>query len=277
MKNYLLNFASANSTLVTGLQPTMVLFAVANTGATLVAPGISEIVAGFGLYSFQWGTTTPIAFMCDGATSGLGSFRYIKGMLDPADRADEYGNTITALGNSNIALGNSDIALGNSSIAQGLSIFALGTTIYAYEQLLGSTLLGIGNTSIALGITNVALGISTIAQGNSTIALGTTNVAIGTSMIAQGNTIIADLGNIGVSLSALSISLPVLGSTLSSIGGSAGDPVDLFGYVKRIAELIQGQEQFVKTSGALTMYDRTGATLLNSRTISNNSSMVIKS
>lgn len=249
MKNYLLNFAAANSTLVTGLSPTMVLFANMSTGATLVGPTITEAVSGWGLYTFQWGATTPIVFQCDGATSGLGGFRYIKGSLDPADRADEYGNTLVAIGNSGIALGITNVAI--------------GTSIYALEQTLGSTLVAIGNSGIALGITNVAIGTSIYALEQT---LGSTLVGIGNTVSAIGSTITG----LGSSLNAL------IGTTASIIGDSSTDPSTLFGYLKRNLEITEGQQLFTKSSGAWNMLDRTGATTLRTRTITNSASTVIR-
>lgn len=252
MKNYLLNFASANSTLVTGLAPTMVMFARMDTGATLAAPAITEFVTGFGLYTFQYGATTPIAFLCDGATTSLGSFRFIKGSIDPADRSDEYGNTLVAIGNSNISLGTSAIA----SLTN-----------------LGSTLVAVGNTSIALGITNVALGttslafeanlgITLVAIGNTSITLGMSIFAISSSLAAQGTTIVVSVAGIG--------------STASSFGTNSADPVDVFGYLKRIQENLEGNSSFTKVSGAWSILSRGSSQLLAAKTITNGASLVTK-
>lgn len=205
MKTYTVRFNSGNPTLVTGLNPTLPYFSVANTGQTLVGPTISEINSGWGIYQFQWGTTTPIAFLADGATSSLGSNRYVTGQLDPSDRSDEYGTTLVAIGTSNIAL----------------------------------------------GTTNVAL--------------GTTNVAIGTSILSA------------VGGSALNSLVTLIGSTLSSFGDSVTDPNTLFGYLRRNMELMEGQQNYLKGAGSWNMYDRSGATLLRTRTIANSVSTVIRS
>lgn len=247
MKTYVLNFASANSTLTSGLAPTMVMFAIASTGATLVAPGISESPTGWGLYTFQWGTTTAIVFLCDGATSGLGNFRYIKGSLDPADRADEYGNTLTAIGLTLTA-----------SLPAGL----------------GQTIVAIGNTSIALGTSNLALGTTNVALGTTNVAIGTTIYAleqsIGTSIIAMGTTI----AGIGTSLS---ITIPEIGTVGSTFGGSGSDPIDLFGYLKRIQENLEGNSTYVKQTGVWDIYSRGSSSLLIAKTITNGTSTVSKS
>jgi hypothetical protein len=178
MKNYLLNFASANSTLVSGLAPTFVLFARTDTGATFVGPTITEAVSGWGLYTFQWGATTPIVFLCDGATSGLGSFRYIKGSLDPADRADEYGNTLVAIGNTLIF--NTPANMGGTLTAIGNTLTAIGNSTYAAELAQGSTMQAIGSTLNAIGISNIALGTSIYASVGPSL-IGTTSSLIGDS------------------------------------------------------------------------------------------------
>lgn len=179
MKNYLLSFGTGDSRLSSGLSPTLLIFANMATGATITAPSISEIGTTFGLYTFQWGTTTPIAFLADGATTGLGSARYIRGAIDPADRADEYGNTL--------------VALGNTQAAQSTS----------------GSLAGIGTAG-------------------------------------------------------------------STFGGLTTDPVDLFGYVKRIQELLEGDQFFTKGSGALNEYNRGASYLLRTKTIANSVSMVTR-
>lgn len=194
MKTYTVKFTSGNPTTTTGLAPTLSLFARADTGATLAAPSFTEAVSGWGIYQFQWGTTTPIIFLADGMTTSLGSNRWITGQLDPADRADEYGNTM--------------------------------------------------------------------------IAIGTTLVAIGTSLTAQGNSIIAAAGPTLVGL---------VGNLSSAIGDANTDPSTLFGYLKRALEVMEGQQTFTKLAGSWNILDRTGATTLRTRTISNSASTVIRS
>lgn len=211
-KAYSVQFGSGDPRQFTGLNATLALFFRIDTGATLSPPGISEALSGSGVYWFSYGTTTPIAFLADAATTSPGAAgRYVLGQIDPADRSDEYGNTLVAIGNS----------LTQSQIN------------------LGSTLVGIGNTSIA-----------------------------------YGGSIYASVQNIGLTLTG---SVGGIGTTASIIGDQNTNPGDLFGYLKRISELIQGQEQFIKGAGTLTMFDRTGATTLAVRTITNNASLVIKS
>lgn len=207
MKTYYVRFGSGDPRSNTGLAPTFLSFN--NYGVAVTPPGITSVIGATGFYAFQYGTTTPIVFLIDGATSGLdNSVRYVTGAIDPVDRADEYGTTLVAIGSSNIAL-------------------------------------------------------------------GTTNVAIGTSLGALGITILANSGGgSGTSLSAQI--LLVLGSTASSVGTNAVDPVDVLGYLKRMQEFNEGNQQFTKTSGSWLINTR-GGSLLATKTLSNSSTTVTKS
>lgn len=275
MKSYSMRFGSGDPRTYTGLAPTFLIFVRASDGQTIAPPGITERLTGSGLYQFDWGTTQPIAFLADAATTTPGTTgRYVSGSIDPADRADEYGNTLIAIGTSNIALGTTSIALGTTAVALGTTAVALGTTNVALGITAVSYDAAQGLSTFALGVTSVALGTSSVALGTSIYALeqtlGTTVVAIGNTSIALGNTNLAIAG-IGGTLSV------TIGSTSSLIGDSSTDPTTLFGYLKRLGELYQGQQQYVKSTGVLTMLDRTGATTLATRTIANNASLVAKS
>ena len=126
-----------------------------------------------------------------------------------------------------------------------------------------------GTTLVAIGTTNVALGTTAVSLGTTTVALGITNVAIGTSAVALGTTILAN----GTSLNVV---VTGLGSTASSFGTSSADPVDLFGYMKRILENLEGNQTFTKPSGSLAIYSRGSSTLLTTKTIANSVSLVTK-
>lgn len=216
MKTYILRFGFGDPRTYTGLAPTMLIFAD-NAGATIAPPAITEALTGSGIYKFSYGTTVPISFLADAATTSPGpQGRYVVGSIDPADRADEYGTTLVAIGTTNVALGTTAVAL--------------------------------GTTAVALGITNVAL-------GTSAVALGTTILANGTS---------------------LNVVVTGLGSTASSFGTSSADPVDLFGYMKRILENLEGNQTFTKPSGSLAIYSRGSSTLLTTKTIANSVSLVTK-
>lgn len=126
----------------------------------------------------------------------------------------------------------------------------------------GASIIAQGNTLIALGTTNVALGISNIA-------LGTTNVALGTSILAISVTILSSIGS-GATLVGL------IGSLGSTFGGQSTDPIDLFGYMKRFQELMEGDNYYFKATGALDLYSRGSSTLLRIKSIANSISTVIK-
>ncbi len=223
-KQYTLQFGTGDPRTFTGLNATFLIFKDTVAGSNVTPPGITEVPSATGLYYFTWGTTSPITFLADAATTSPGtSNRYIAGSLDPADRIDEVGTTLVAIGNSLTSLGASSVGLLN----------------------MGVTLVGIGNTSIALGISNFALG---------------------TSIYALEQTLSSTLGGLAV----------VVGSTASLIGDSSTAPVDLFGYLKRARDTLEGQERFVKGTGIFTIFDRTGATTLSVRTVTNNSSLVTK-
>lgn len=260
-----MKFGSGDPRTLTGLSPTFLIFVNLTNGATVTPPSITESATSWGIYQFTYGTTQPIAFLVDAATTSPGSVgRYVTGQIDPADRADEFGTTM--------------IAIGTSTIAQGVSMAAIGATILQTEINQGITLVAIGNSSIALGTSGVAQNVSIIAGqlnlGVTLVGIGNTSIALGTSIYsleqAIGSTLLS-IGSIGISLSA------AIGSTASSIGTATTDPGDLFGYLKRISELEQGQETFVKGSGVLTMLDRTGGITLAQRTVTNSASMVVKS
>lgn len=218
MKTYYARFGSGDPRTHTGLSPTFLIFS--QNGTAVTPPSIAEVTGATGIYSFQWGTTTPIAFLIDGATTGLlTSDRYITGSIDPADRIDEVGATLAAIGTSNNALGVTSVALGITNVS--------------YWAGAGSTLFSLGTTSVALGNTAVALGLS---------------------------------GGV----------VPLIGTTGSTFGSSASDPVDLFGYLKRIQENLEGNNNFTKATGVLDIYSRGSSTLLISKTVANSASMVTK-
>lgn len=186
MKNYGIRFGSGDPRTYTGMNATFLYFINMATGATVTPPALTELFANTGVYNFQWGTTTPIAFLADAATTSPGSAgRYVSGQLDPSDRSDEYAATM--------------IAIGTSITAQNVTLLA------------GQTLAWAG-----------------------------------------------------------------LGSTASSFGSSSTDPVDLFGYLKRVQELLEGNETFYKASGALSMFSRGSSTTLATKTIANSVTLVTK-
>lgn len=158
MKDYSVRFGSGDPRTFTGLNATFLFFVNMQTGATLTPPAISELFAGTGVYKFQWGTTTPISFLIDAATTSPGvAGRYVTGQLDPSDATND-----------------------------------------------------------------------------------------------------------------------LIGTSASSFGTSVADPTDLFGYLKRVIENLEGNETYYKASGALTIYSRGSSYTLASKTLANSISLVTK-
>lgn len=101
-KNYVVQFGV---TFYAGLNPTFTAFSVVPLGGATTPPGITAVVGATGLYYFTYEPLTSIAFILDGATTGLGIARYITGSLDPVQAVDERIAGLSALittGNSNI-------------------------------------------------------------------------------------------------------------------------------------------------------------------------------
>lgn len=131
---------SFGASAVSGLAPTFIQFR-STAGSTLAPPSISE-PGTFGMYLFNYDPITQIAFICDGATSGLAfQDRYVQGVLDPFD---QFGVTMVAQGNSLIAQGNSLFAFGASIYAQGVSLSARGVSL---STLVGDTTSSYGTNS----------------------------------------------------------------------------------------------------------------------------------
>lgn len=229
------------SSAVSGLAPTFTVFKTI-TGANGTPPSISE-PGSAGLYLFQYDASlTQIAFVCWGATTSLSfSDQNVYGVLDPQDT---FGVTL------------------NAAYAAGVTAVALGTTSVA----LGTTSVALGTTSVALGNTGVALGLTAVAIGTSNIALGTTMVAIGTTLLAYAESGWAS----GATITGL------LGNNSSLIGNDSVDPTTVFGFLKRALETREGDENYTKATGVLQIYDRSGATLLRTQTISDTAANVTR-
>ena len=169
-KNYIVQFGNGNPTLMAGLSPTFVMFKTVPGGSNVTAPGITQIPTSTGLYYFTFGPTNSIAFLIDGATTGLtNTDRYIAGNLDPNDtineEVDAWGNTLLT-GQSNLSV---NVSTGNSAMTVGIT--------------------GLGNTLLA-GISNLTVGISSIASGITAISPGISGLAglIGTTASSYGST-----------------------------------------------------------------------------------------
>lgn len=242
-KTFGIAFSQTDPRTYPSLAPTFLTFQSMVDGSAITPPGVTQLSV-TGIYFFNYTPTIPIYFLLDGITTSTLD-RYVYGILDPLHRVDEVAATLIALGNSGLALGTTAVAIGTSNIA------------------LGTTAVAIGTTGVALGTTSVALGITGVALGNSGVALGTTAVALATSIMA---------GVANISLQSGEI-LNRIGATTSSFGTSAVDPGDLYGYLKRVQEFLEGDKTFTKTSGVWDVKSR-GGSLLVSKTMSNSSSTV---
>jgi hypothetical protein len=69
----------------------------------------------------------------------------------------------------------------------------------------------------------------------------------------------------------------LIGSTSDAIGDDSTDPTTLFGFLLRAQNWAEGQNTYVKATGVLNMYEKTGATLLVSRTLADSTTNVTKS
>lgn len=271
MKNYTVSFGSGDPRGFTGLNPTFLSFINLATGTTNAPPSITETIVGkTGIYTFAYGVTQPISFLIDAATTSPGaSARYVIGQIDPFDRADEYGNTLTAIGFSNLVYG-------SSLFAQGQTLTAIGFSNLVY----GSSLFAQGQTLLSVGFSNLSFGTSLMAQGSTLFGIGTTTLAklvnegitltaIGTTQFAFGTTLVF-LGSSGGVFS-------LMGSPSSGFGSTSIDPTDLFGYLKRAQEISEGNQIYTKVSGLLDYYNRGSTTLLREKTISDTVSQTTKS
>jgi len=242
----------------TSLAPTLVIFSAID-GTAVSTPGITKPISTVGLYTFNYRPSLAVYFLADGgALVTDNTQRYISGILDPIQEVDEqlqfFTTTFTAANITLLGLGLTNFALGTTNVAIGTSNNALGTT------------------NVALGTTNIALGTTNVALGTSNNAIATTILAYAVSILAQGTTILSS-----VTASALNTSLLLsyIGSTASSYGDNTQDPVDLFGYLKRLQEFNEGNAQFNKVSGVWAVESRTNITLAI-KTLDNNNSQVTK-
>jgi len=238
---YWLRFnASVAPYTTSGLAPTFISFAKYD-GTTLAPPGITAPFASLGIYQFTYTPSFSIAFVVDGATTGLANAdRYIVGVLDPLDSLAvdllAMGGSISVLSTASSITG-----LGNS-----LSVLSLGTTLTA-----------IGNS------------LSVLSLGSTLTAIGTAQTAMGSTLVAIGNTLGFDVG-FGATLSAL------IGTATDTFGTDSVDPTTVFGKLNRLGEDAEGQAGFNKTTGAWTIKSR-GGSLLATRTMANTSTTVTKS
>ena len=256
-----------------GLSPTFITF-VNGSGVTIAPPSIAETYVGTGLYKVSYTATQTIAFVLDGATTGLATGnRYIFGVFDTEDTIGQtlpaIGNTMIALGTTAVAIGTSNIALGTTTVAIGLSNIALGTTGVA----IGLSNIALGTTGVAIGLSNIALGTTSVAIGSTNISLGSTNVALGTTNVAIGTSLTAAVSGLGASFTWLDTEI---GSTASSFGDSSTDPATVFGYLRRVVQFLEGNQTYTKSTGGLVFASRGSSYVLASKTVADSTTQTTK-
>lgn len=144
MANYWFSFGNQPSA-AASLSPTFISF-VNTSGTTFAAPAITERPPGSGLYTTSYGATTSMAFVLDGATTGLAtSQRYIPGAFDPQDNMSA---TLTVMGASLSVMGGSLSVMGGSLSVMGTTLSSIGTTLLSGMSLLGNTTSSYGSTSV---------------------------------------------------------------------------------------------------------------------------------
>lgn len=162
----------------------------------------------------------------------------------------------------------SEVVFGSGAYGFSLNISSTQSIFF----LAGSaTLLSGSSTATANFVAGVIDPILTVDQSIS--GLSTNISAIGTTQIAMGATLVG----IGVTLSG---GINGIGSTSDSFGSTSADPGSLFGYMKRIQELLEGDQIFTASSGVWQMYNRVSfagvTTLLRTKTILNPGSQTTK-
>lgn len=127
-----------------------------------------------------------------------------------------------------------------------------------------------GSDRFVVGSLNVSDKIAEV--GGTLTALGATVVAIGNTVAVIGGT----LAVIGSTISSFGVAMAGIGSTASTFGTDAADPVTLFGFMKRIQELQEGNSIYTKATGVWGIYSRGSSQLLRSKTIADSTSAVNK-
>lgn len=67
-----------------------------------------------------------------------------------------------------------------------------------------------------------------------------------------------------------------IGDVTSSFGDSMVDPTTLFGYMKLIQEILEGNQTYTKATGVLEMFSRGSSALLIAKTISDSATEIEK-
>jgi hypothetical protein len=153
-KTYWLSFGNTDPRTYAGLAPTFIQF-FDQTGATLSPPAISAGMTGWYKFNYSVGYSTSIAFLVDGATTGLPSdIRYIRGVLDPVDTMD-------------LVIGYTASSFGTTAVPQDL---------FGYMRRTREWLEGVQNFVSSSGVWNVYDKGASVLLGAKTLTSSTTGV-----------------------------------------------------------------------------------------------------
>lgn len=305
-KTFFFRFGSGSPATNTGLSPTFTVF-YDQAGTSLTPPAITEGLTLTGIYKFTYTPTLAIAFVIDGATTGLASSdRYIVNSLDPVLTIDQPINdttqgvsaigravTLMVAGISNLIAGYSTWTAGYSLNVAGISNIIAGQSVmvagYSIQiagytnWVTGYSLSVVGLSNLIAGESVLIAGYSTLVAGYSTQIAGYTNWVTGYSLQVAGySNLIAGESSIisGISLIAVSSGnsaiLAVIGSTADSYGSTSADPSSLFGYMKRNLEFHEGNAIYTKSSNTWAILSRGSSTLLTTKTLADTASSTNK-
>lgn len=148
--------------------------------------------------------------------------------------------------------------------------------VYGFSYLIGASTLN-SIYFLAYSVTAVSSGVTSdkyiTGVLDPVLAVDQSILGVSLNLSNQGSTLVG-IGN------SLAFSSLVIGSTASSFGTTSVDPSSVFGYLKRLQELLEGDQVFYATGGTFLMYNRgaLGATtLLRTKTILNSGAQVTKS
>jgi hypothetical protein len=153
---------------------------------------------------------------------------------------------------------------------------ATASGVYGFSYLIGQSTIN-SIYFLAYSVTAVSSGITSDRYITGVLdPVLAIDQAIGISSINMGFTLIG----IGSSLNSILPLNAAIGSTASSFGTQSSDPVTIFGFVKRIQELLEGDQVYQASGGTFLMYNRGAAgttTLLRAKSLVNSGSAVTKS
>lgn len=146
---------------------------------------------------------------------------------------------------------------------------------------------GSGNPNTYTGLAPTFLTFNNISNGSSLARPGITEIFTGSGvyrfqyepqpdtpvffLLDGGNTITSDADRyIKGNLDPIQQVDQVVGVTSASFGSTATDPINMYGLLKRVQEVLEGVQSFTKATGTWDIYSRGSSTLLASKTLANN-------